>query len=373
MPALISAALKGIIRTLPLVQYLEASDVDAGPQGLLQQRSHNVEAFLTALDEQLPDLPADCRFSTADLEAEGSAERPQVANCLLHIQSAYGGPHIPPVLEQIPHTPPSAPRSSCTTNSRQQSLATPPPQLGFDPAQTSYMTPNAVLLGPQQHGHISSYGGYVSSSHGMLHHRNSPGSHHSPMRVLASPLMDGQANLHSGGHHYLQAGHQSNAGGALGNNAAGSLVPLRSSTQYGSSINAATHKSVQAAAGVTKLMQQCTNMLKERMGFPMEPGSAGGRYTGSPGPDSAMKALGPVLEGVLGHLTEEYEKRLLAKDHDLSRMNDVKTKAEREVARLQVRCISGICHETTATHVPGVGLSLLLSIHICCSLTVSVG
>ena len=45
------------------------------------------------------------------------------------------------------------------------------------------------------------------------------------------------------------------------------------------------------------------------------------RSGGSPGtppmPDAALEAIGPVLEGVLSSLTQEYEKRLLAKDHEV--------------------------------------------------------
>ena len=37
---------------------------------------------------------------------------------------------------------------------------------------------------------------------------------------------------------------------------------------------------------------------------------------GSP-PDSALEAMGPVLESVLGSLTQEYEKRLFSKDHEV--------------------------------------------------------
>lgn len=149
--------------------------------------------------------------------------------------------------------------------------------------------------------------------------------------MASSPLMAAHSGLSHGGVH----GHQHTHGG--------SLVAVRSSSSnmYSSSISAATHKSVQAAAGVTKLMQQCTNMLKERM-FPGEQ-AGGGRYGSPAGPDSAMKALGPVLEGVLGHLTEEYEKRLLLKDHQLSAISEAKAKAEKEVERLQVRVADASC------------------------------
>ncbi|KAK9837800.1 hypothetical protein WJX74_005282 [Apatococcus lobatus] len=108
-----------------------------------------------------------------------------------------------------------------------------------------------------------------------------------------------------------------------------------------------------AAQGVTRLMQQCTAMLRERMGS--DPGAlqqtaAGGaprpssstalacapstptslmrredRAPSSP-PDTALEAMGPVLESVLGSLTQEYEKRLLTKDQE------VKASAQRVMA-----------------------------------------
>jgi hypothetical protein len=85
-------------------------------------------------------------------------------------------------------------------------------------------------------------------------------------------------------------------------------------------------------------MQQCTNMLKERM-FPSEQ-LVGVRHGSPAGPD-AMKALMPVLEGVLGQLTEQYEKRILTKDHQVSVAIEAKARAEREVEQLQVRSAWG--------------------------------
>jgi len=42
-------------------------------------------------------------------------------------------------------------------------------------------------------------------------------------------------------------------------------------------------------------------------------------------PDTALGAMAPVLESVLGSLTHEYEKRLLAKEHEVkASQHDVK-------------------------------------------------
>ncbi len=57
------------------------------------------------------------------------------------------------------------------------------------------------------------------------------------------------------------------------------------------------------AAGVTRLMQQCTSMLRERMwsdgGNKLSPARGALPYTENP-----MDAMGPVLESVLGSLTQ---------------------------------------------------------------------
>ena len=34
-------------------------------------------------------------------------------------------------------------------------------------------------------------------------------------------------------------------------------------------------------------------------------------------PENTLEAMGPVLESVLGSLTQEYEKRLFSKDHEV--------------------------------------------------------
>ena len=62
-------------------------------------------------------------------------------------------------------------------------------------------------------------------------------------------------------------------------------------------------KGKEAAAGVTRLMQQCTAMLRERMwsdgGKQLSPARGALPYN-----DNPMDAMGPVLESVLGSLTQ---------------------------------------------------------------------
>jgi hypothetical protein len=46
--------------------------------------------------------------------------------------------------------------------------------------------------------------------------------------------------------------------------------------------------------------------------------------------------LFPVVDGVLGQITGEYEKRLLAKDHELTAARERAAAAQREAAELRV-------------------------------------
>jgi hypothetical protein len=344
----------------PCIQYLEATDVEASPQGVQQQVAHNLAAFFSAVEQQLQGLPPNCRFGVADLQSpEHSEERPQIANCILYIRAACSQQHpqqqqqLPVAnlhFEQMPMTPP-APRSAGNSSSGgavhmqqqqqpyspQQYASPQPPQsaqmllppgaIGAGLAMSSYLTPmqagasmHPALVSPQP---LGSYGYHQHGSGMQQHHmqRSSPAHSDSmPLTLVsASPLMAAHGGL-------SHAGAQAQSGSQLALRSSNSVVH--------SSINAAQHKSVQAAAGVTKLMQQCTNMLKERM-FPSE--QLGGARYGSPAASDSMKALGPVLEGVLGQLTEEYEKRLLTKDHQCGIAIEAKARAEKEVERLKVR------------------------------------
>jgi hypothetical protein len=355
-------------------QVLEAHDVQHGPAGVLRQRDHNCSAFLGAVTQQLPQLPADCVFGIADLEAEHE-ERPAVANCLLFMRSlAAAGrqqqqPPPPHPTEQggasshlSGHSPAFSSHQSdghlfqhqqhhqqhsSVRGSSEQLLVTPPTHRSSSRLQQHSQQQQAYagLVTPASLN-TPAYGALGGNSPGAMRvsYAGTPGSFSTLLRAgsaglplglphaCPSPLMDG---LTHGG------GGSSNGGGVPGG-----MLALRASTtalglqqqQHGGSYtSAASHKGVAAAAGVTKLMQQCTSMLKERM-FPVDaarysPATAAG---GGGGPDSAMKALGPVLEGVLGQLTEEYERRLLSKDHELGQARDARARAEREVARLQV-------------------------------------
>jgi hypothetical protein len=83
---------------------------------------------------------------------------------------------------------------------------------------------------------------------------------------------------------------------------------------------------VNSGVGVTKLMQECTSMLREKMWNDTHhrpaPPSIRYRENGSNQPDNALEAMGPVLESVLSNLTHEYERRLMQKDTENKQLQE---------------------------------------------------
>lgn len=122
-------------------------------------------------------------------------------------------------------------------------------------------------------------------------------------RPLRSPFIMTPAPDVTGKFSPLQLGTSANAP----NHAATPDFDLVTQQYIGGSSNALKKVAVagkDATAGVTRLMQQCTSMLRDRMW------SDGGRHSparaaltnGDMG--STMEAMGPVLESVLGSLTQ---------------------------------------------------------------------
>lgn len=59
-----------------------------------------------------------------------------------------------------------------------------------------------------------------------------------------------------------------------------------------------------AEGGIPQLMRSCTNMLKSKMGMPATPvGGLRASVAGGFGTETALEAVGPVLESVLANLT----------------------------------------------------------------------
>lgn len=275
---------------------LEAHDVEPSPSGLAQQRHHNVTSFLQAVQ---PMLPADAKFSLHDLESDGWEERPRITECLLHLRRlAEGGS-----------------QSASPSPLRRQ------PQEGMH---------DAMHLTPMRSSPGSGSGHFIAGS------PQTP-----PVGAPSSPFGSAHGSADAHQHHQRAV--------AVRDPSAGMGLPrpygLPGAAHAGmlahpGAIQAAQTKSVQAAAGVTRLMQQCTAMLRDRM-YHDAAGGAVGAPRGAPAqryalaapasPDTALEAMGPVLESVLGSLTQEYEKRLLAKDHELGHTRDAAAALQKQV------------------------------------------
>lgn len=104
--------------------------------------------------------------------------------------------------------------------------------------------------------------------------------------------------------------------------------------------------SLNNSVGVTKLMQQCTSMLREKMwndthSRPPPPALRYRDGNGARQPDNALEAMGPVLESVLGSLTQEYERRLMLKDQEIKSCTEQLKKAQELANSLEQQLSSG--------------------------------
>jgi hypothetical protein len=218
-------------------------------------RDFNLDAFFRGFQALGP--PSECQFSVEELLRPGYDERPRILRAI-HFLMRVSGP-----AERSP----------------------PPPMRSFN---------SDVLNLADQHG-----GSPTSAAAGAgtpLSHRTSTPKYGQAYHVSSPPEASGPL---------LPRGY-------------GSTPPPGSSGGgQDHSRAAATNKSMQAAAGVTRLMQQCTAMLRDRMYDARSPpqmqltaGPAAGanRYlatVASPEvPGASLDNLGPVLENVLGSLTQ---------------------------------------------------------------------
>jgi hypothetical protein len=245
------------------------------------QRRHNVGSFLAAVQSL---VPAADLFTQTELEADGIYDRPRVTQCLLHLKRLADGstaasmpatplppPGSPGLQQQLARSGMGAERTPPRDGSPHASDALSQPQFG--------RSPPAPAAGP-------------SGSHAAA--------------VVTSSAYGG-------------------VGGGRG---------------YGAgSITMANARGLQAAQGVTELMKQCNALLHQRMYAPPSSSSqlaraGSGRFGGvaPPSPDTAVEHISPVIEGVLNHLTTEYEKRLLSKDHDLAREKEHAASLQKQVS-----------------------------------------
>ena len=96
---------------------------------------------------------------------------------------------------------------------------------------------------------------------------------------------------------------------------------------------------------VSSLMSECTSMLREKMwnDTHSRPAPAAIRYRESSGaqPESAMDAMGPVLETVLSNMTTHYESLLIAKDAEMKTLHDELRKIKDQNAAFEQQLAQG--------------------------------
>jgi hypothetical protein len=107
-----------------------------------------------------------------------------------------------------------------------------------------------------------------------------------------------------------------------------------------------SRSSLNNTVGVTRLMQQCTSMLREKMwndshSRPPPPAMRYRDGNGARQPDNALEAMGPVLESVLGSLTQEYERRLMMKDQEIKTYTEQLKQAQEAQQVLEQKFASG--------------------------------
>jgi len=96
-------------------------------------------------------------------------------------------------------------------------------------------------------------------------------------------------------------------------------------------------RGVSATESVTRLMQQCTAILREKSSsnsLPIDQEILSRRNSALSAP-STPENMGPLLESVLGSLTQEYEKRLLSKEREISELKDTLHDTKRQLRELK--------------------------------------
>lgn len=96
-------------------------------------------------------------------------------------------------------------------------------------------------------------------------------------------------------------------------------------------------RGVSATESVTRLMQQCTAILREKsssnaLSIDQEILSKRNSVLSAP---STTENMGPLLETVLGSLTQEYEKRLLSKEREISELKDALQDSRKQLRELK--------------------------------------
>ncbi|KIY95508.1 hypothetical protein MNEG_12454 [Monoraphidium neglectum] len=326
---------------LHALQALTPDDIEPGPAGLARQRQHNVSRFLAAAGRL---LPPDCVFTQAELDADWEAEEPRVADCVLSLRSAAAGAAAG---AQALHSGAAQSPLSDTAlrRQREQQQHALPPCARSSSGSSPYGWQGQVTAEPSTPGHsggaptpfavVAGSGGSFSAARPPL-----PSTPPANGAVGPSPMRSAQPPAVAAAPAAAPAGFGPNApvaAAGLPPAAAGVGLGLGA---LGGAAPGGEMRSMQAVAGVTRLMQQCSGMLRERMFMGGAGGgaqAAAGAAGRSPATFDPQQALFPVLDAVLGQITQEYEKRLLQKDHELTSARERAAAAQRDAAEAQAR------------------------------------
>lgn len=287
-------------------QVIDSSQVEGRNIGSQVQSIENVQNFLHGV-QQLQ-VPTNCIFSISDLESDGWEDRPRIVDCLLWLKRLYE--HVDTVPSPGPLRYTAAGRLSDQNHHAVDSSShhhralynnlpafpqlAPPPELQQQHQMAAAAAAAAAPMPvPQQL--------QLQQQHALQQQQ----------LLLQQQLQQQQPFLP-----HTMTTQQQHYDTTLGLHSATS-VPV-------------ANRGFPDSAGITKLMQTCTVMLRDRMSaFSMQVDvnhtHAAAVHQQQALTMPAFDAVGPVLESVLGGLTQEYERRLLAKDHEIS---DTKGKME---------------------------------------------
>ncbi|MEW5299266.1 MAG: hypothetical protein WDW36_002299 [Sanguina aurantia] len=286
---------------------IDSNQVEGRHIGSQVQSIENVQNFLQGV-QQLR-VPTDCIFSLSDLESDGWEDRPRIVDCLLWLKRLY---------EHVDTVPSPGPlRYTAAGRLSDQNYPTP------DPIQHRALygsLPTLTQLAPEQHQQM------VAAAAPMAIPQQQQLQQQQAM-AIQQPFLS-QSMTQQQQHYDTSVGLAHSA----------SMQSAAASTLAG--VGPPGSRGFPDSAGITKLMQTCTVMLRDRMSaFSMQVDvnhtHAAAVHQQQALTMPAFDAVGPVLESVLGGLTQEYERRLLAKDHEISDTKGKMDSVNRAMVQLQ--------------------------------------
>jgi hypothetical protein len=281
---------------------LTQADVEPGPAGLEEQRRRNVAAFLAAISRV---LPPGCGFSPADLECGAETERCRVVDTILLLRAAargaaaaapgcaesasasplppqqaqqprqrqvrasptqersssgggapFGSAGEPAILVNYTTTAPGAPAAASAPAGAPSARAATPPTRSATP-------PGASDAGPGADGFRPLARGLQNPQHKTLHTPPHAHQQQHPQQRAVSPLQPAQLQQPQPQDFSALAA----AAAAVGLPGLPAPFPLAAgiSLPGAAALQRCEMRSMQAVTGVTRLMQQCSSMLRERM------------------------------------------------------------------------------------------------------------